>query len=273
MNKINESTSFIKERLQIKPGAIGIILGSGLGAFVEQLENTQTLKYEEIPHFGNTTVVGHAGQLVVGEIKGQQVIAFQGRFHLYEGHHMQTVVLPTRVLSQLGCQAAIITNAAGGINQDFHPGDLVLISDHINMMGQNPLTGENFSELGPRFPDMSEAYSNELRLKAKSVANSIDIPLKEGVYAGWMGPSYETPAEIRLLKVVGADLVGMSTVPEVIAANHAGMSVLGMSCVTNYAAGISSQKLNHDEVKEVANRVMQQFSLLVSEIVIGLTKK
>lgn len=267
MQAIKDCAAFIKQKVEVKEDAIGVILGSGLGAFVEQIENTTVIPYSEIPNFGATTVVGHKGQLVVGTIGDKQVIAFQGRFHLYEGHPMTTVVLPMRVLSQLGCQHVIVTNAAGGINDTYHPGDLVLISDHINMMGQNPLTGENFEELGPRFPDMSEAYDISLREKAKETAKKLDMTIQEGVYAGWMGPSYETPAEIRFLKIVGADLVGMSTVPEVIAANHAGMKVLGMSCVTNYAAGISGEKLDHSEVKDVANKVMAKFSTLVTEII------
>ncbi len=267
MNAINSSAKAIKEKLSWSDEPVGVILGSGLGSFVDELQDQEVIPYTEIPNFSQTTVVGHSGELVKGTINGRTVLAMKGRFHIYEGHPVQSVVLPIRVLAKLGCKKIIITNAAGGINKDFHPADLVLINDHINMMGQNPLIGTNLEEFGPRFPDMSEAYPKKLRELAHKCGEKIGLKLKEGVYAGWLGPSYETPAEIRLLRTLGADLVGMSTVPEVIAANHAGVEVLGISCVTNYAAGISNEKLSHAEVKEVANKVMDRFSSLVSTII------
>ena len=267
MKKIKESAEAIRNKLKWEGEPIGVILGSGLGSFTDKLENQQTLSYKDIPNFSQTTVVGHAGELVAGTIGERTVLAMRGRFHLYEGHPISSVVLPVRVLIELGCKKVIITNAAGGINDNFHPADLVVIKDHINFMGQNPLTGPNLEELGPRFPDMSEAYNIKLRETAKNCAKKMGLNLKEGVYAGWLGPSYETPAEIRMLKTVGADLVGMSTVPETIAAQHAGAEVLGISCVTNYAAGISHEKLSHDDVKEVANKVKDRFGQLVTEII------
>lgn len=267
MKELNESVNFLNSKIDIKPTTTGIILGSGLGDFVARMANRTEIDYQEIPHFGNTTVVGHAGKLVYGDIDGAPVLAMQGRFHLYEGHPLTTVVLPTRVMALLGCKRIIVTNASGGINPSYHPGDLILIKDHINFMGTNPLIGKNYQDLGPRFPDMTEAYDPELREIAKKVGSQMQMELKEGVYAGFMGPSYETPAEINMLRIVEADLVGMSTVPEVIAANHAGVKVLGISCVTNYAAGISPTKLDHSEVKDVANKVMQTFGDLVSNIV------
>lgn len=269
MEKINECAQYIKSKLSWSDEPVGVILGSGLGSFTDNLSDKKSLSYQDIPHFSKTTVVGHAGELVQGKIQDRTVLAMRGRFHLYEGHPVSNVVLPIRVLIQLGCKKIIITNAAGGINDDFHPADLVLISDHINFMGQNPLSGPNLEELGPRFPDMSEAYSPKLRQIAKACAEKLGISVKEGVYAGWLGPSYETPAEIRMLKTIGADLVGMSTVPETIAAQHAGAEVLGISCVTNYAAGISEEKLSHADVKEVADKVKDRFGSLVTEVIKG----
>ncbi|MAZ47310.1 MAG: purine-nucleoside phosphorylase [Halobacteriovoraceae bacterium] len=270
MKEIMESVDYIKNKLSWSDEPVGVILGSGLGSFTDNLSDKVALSYQDIPNFSKTTVVGHAGELVKGSIANQTVLAMRGRFHLYEGHPVTSVVLPIRVLIQLGCKKIIITNAAGGINDKFHPADLVLISDHINFMGQNPLSGPNFEELGPRFPDMSEAYSPKLRNLAKTCGERLNIELKEGVYAGWLGPSYETPAEIRMLKTVGADLVGMSTVPETIAAQHAGAEVLGISCVTNYAAGISHEKLSHADVKDVADKVKDRFGSLVTEIIKGM---
>ena len=232
-----------------------MVLGSGLGAFADTLDNQTVIPYGDIPGWPQSTAVGHAGKLVVGSIEGLPVTALAGRAHLYEGYTAQQVVYGIRVLSKLGVDSVILTNAAGGVNPSYGPGQLVLISDHINLLGQNPLTGPNDDSLGPRFPDMSEAYSKGYREVARQAGREIGLDLQEGVYAALPGPSYETPAEIRYLRAIGADLVGMSTALEAIAANHVGMKVLGISCVTNYAAGVTDQKLDHKEVLEVGERV------------------
>jgi purine-nucleoside phosphorylase len=244
-----------------------VVLGSGLGDFAETLSNVRYVNYADIPHFHKPTIEGHKGRLAIGDIAdGFTIACMQGRFHYYEGHDMSTVVFPTRVLRQLGANFLLVTNAAGGINPDFKPGTLMLIEDHLNLMGDNPLKGANHDFLGVRFPDMSEAYSTELRKIALDVAKNQDIELKQGVYAGLSGPTYETPAEIRMLHTLGADAVGMSTVPEVIAANHMGMQVLGISCITNQAAGLSGQKLSHQEVMETAEHTRQRFVTLLTGI-------
>jgi purine-nucleoside phosphorylase len=244
-----------------------IILGSGLGAFAETLQNQHAIVYRDIPHFQQSSVQGHAGQLVLGEVvPGYAVACMQGRFHYYEGHTMDTVVFPVRVLKQLGLEFLIVTNAAGGVNVHFKPGTLMLIEDHLNLMGDNPLKGANYDILGPRFPDMSEAYNLEMRNLAKQVASEQNIELVSGIYAGLSGPTYETPAEVRMLRGLGADAVGMSTVPEVISANHMGLKVMGVSCITNQAAGLSSQKLSHQEVMETAERTRQRFMDLLGGV-------
>jgi purine-nucleoside phosphorylase len=266
-SNVKETANFIKEKIKNKTPRIGVILGSGLGDFADEVENRIEIPYSEIPHFHATTVVGHAGRVVYGTIAGVEVIVFQGRFHAYEGHSFEDVVLPARVTKLLGATELIVTNAAGGINSDYSPGELVYLSDHINLTSNNPLIGKNDDEQGPRFPDMSEAYSKNLNQILEKAAKEQNIKLFSGVYAGLRGPSYETPAEIRYLRIIGADMVGMSTVPEVIAANHMGLKVCAISCITNLAAGISTEKLNHDEVKEVANMSMQKFkSLLTTSI-------
>jgi purine-nucleoside phosphorylase len=234
---------------------VAVVLGSGLGAFADKLENQTAILYSDIPGWPQSTAVGHAGKLVVGTIDGLPVAALAGRAHLYEGYTAQQVVYGIRTLSTFGIESVILTNAAGGVNPSYGPGQLVLISDHINLLGQNPLTGPNDDSLGPRFPDMSEAYLKGYRKIAREAGSEIGLDLQEGVYAALPGPSYETPAEIRYLRAIGADLVGMSTALEAIAANHAGMKVLGISCVTNYAAGVSDRKLEHKEVLEVGARV------------------
>ncbi|TGV28053.1 purine-nucleoside phosphorylase, partial [Mesorhizobium sp. M00.F.Ca.ET.186.01.1.1] len=223
-----------------------------------------------IPGFTVSTVVGHKGQLVIGKLQGKQVVAMQGRFHFYEGHGLDAVVFPIRVMKLLGVETIIVTNAAGGINEGYDPGDLMLISDHLNMTFRNPLIGPNDDELGARFPDMSEAYSKELRQLARQVASEQGINLREGVYVGLLGPSYETPAEIRMLRQLGGDAVGMSTVPEVIVARHMKVNVLGISCISNMAAGILEQPLSHDEVMETTEKVKAQFLALVNGIVAKL---
>ncbi len=225
----------------------------------EEITNQTIVPYNKIPHFPVTTVEGHKGQLIIGDFEGKRVIAMQGRFHYYEGYSMEEVVYPVRVMGQLGVKNLIITNAAGGINLDFQPGDLMVIKDHINLLGVNPLKGANISQLGERFPDMSEAYNMDLRELASITAKDLTINIRKGVYAAVTGPSYETPAEIRYLRTIGADAVGMSTVPETIAANHMGIKVLGISCITNMAAGVLDAKLNHEEVVETANKVKDKF--------------
>lgn len=246
-----------------------MVLGSGLGRFADALEDPVAIPYKNIPGFAQSKVIGHAGCLVAGLCGGTPVLVMQGRVHLYEGHPISQVVLPVRTMVATGCKIIIVTNSAGGINADFAPGDLVLITDHINLTGQNPLVGDNDDRLGTRFPDMTSAYDPELRAIAYQQANAEGIPLKEGVYCGLLGPSYETPAEIRLLRAGGSDLVGMSTVPEVIAAVHMGARVLGISCVSNKAAGMG-EKLSHDDVKETASRVSSSLIALLSRIVAAL---
>jgi len=243
-----------------------VVLGSGLGAFAETLENRIAIPYGDIPGWPQSTAIGHAGKLVTGTIDGLPVAALAGRAHLYEGYTAQQVVYGIRVLAKFGIDSVILTNAAGGVNPAYGPGQLVLISDHINLLGQNPLTGPNDDSLGPRFPDMSEAYLKSYRRIAREAGAEIDLDLPEGVYAALPGPSYETPAEIRYLRAIGADLVGMSTALEAIAANHAGMRVLGISCVTNYAAGVSDRKLDHREVLEVGERVKDKMVELLRRV-------
>jgi len=242
--------------------SVGVILGSGLGWFADTLEHRTETPYSQIPGWPVSTAIGHAGKLVSGRLGDTNVVVAAGRAHLYEGYTAAQVAYPIRELAWRGVTSLIVTNASGGINMNYKPGDLVLISDHINLMGVNPLTGANDEKLGPRFPDMSEAYSREYRKIAKQVGS-----LQEGVYAALPGPSYETPAEIRYLRTIGADLVGMSTVPEVIAANHLGMKVLGISCVTNMAAGILPQKLTHHEVMDTGERVKDTLASLLRAVI------
>ncbi|MFJ7975227.1 purine-nucleoside phosphorylase [Peribacillus sp. JNUCC 23] len=264
--KIEKAASFIKEKFNATP-EIGLILGSGLGVLADEIENAVKIPYSEIPEFPVSTVEGHAGQLVLGELSGKKVVAMQGRFHYYEGYPMELVTFPVRVMKLLGVEKMIVTNAAGSVNESFVPGDLMLITDHINYTGTNPLIGPNDERFGPRFPDMSEAYSKQLRAKAKEIATSLQLDTKEGVYLGFSGPTYETPAEIRLARVMGGDAVGMSTVPEVIIARHSGIEVLGISCITNMAAGILDQPLSHEEVIETTEKVKSSFLSFVKEIV------
>jgi purine-nucleoside phosphorylase len=244
----------IEARTALRP-AIGVVLGSGLGAFADELAERADIPYGEIPGWPCSTAVGHAGKLIVGRLAGLEIAVMAGRVHLYEGYSPAQVTYGVRVLGSLGVRAMVFTNAAGGINLSLARGGLVLISDHINLQGSNPLVGPNDDALGPRFPDMSDAYSREFRAIARRVASDLSIPVSEGVYAAMLGPSYETPAEIRFLRAIGADLVGMSTVPEAIVANHMGMKVLGISCVTNMAAGILPQKIDHREVLETGAMV------------------
>ena len=246
---------------------IGVILGSGLGDYAEALEDAVKLPYSEIPGFPRSTVAGHAGMWCCGTLHGKRVVMMQGRFHYYEGYGMKDVTLPVRVMQKIGVKTLIVTNAAGGVNLGYHPGELMVIGDMFSMTAQNPLIGPNLDAFGPRFPDMSCAFDKELRALAHECANEQGFALREGVYAQMTGPTYETPAEIRMLRTLGADAVGMSTVPEVIVARHGGMRVLGVSCITNMAAGILDQPLNHAEVTETANRVKGQFRALLDAVV------
>lgn len=248
---------------------VGIILGSGLGSFVEQIQNPKFISYNDIPFFHQTTVEGHEGRLILGNIDGVEIVALQGRIHAYEGHPMTDVVFPVSVLSTLGIEILFLTNAAGGINLSYSPGELILIEDHLNLMGVNPLVGPNINEMGPRFPDMTYTYNPLLREAIQSVTSELKIPpLKSGVYAGMLGPTYETPAEIKMLRSLGADMVGMSTVPEAIMANYLGIKICGISCITNMAAGIKDEALLHKDVKIQALKAMEIFSNIVRASII-----
>jgi len=262
---INEAKNFIQSKTNLQP-VIGLILGSGLGSLADEIENSVKIPYTEIPHFAKSGAIGHANELVIGELNGKIVAAMKGRFHYYEGFTLDEVTFPVRVMKALGIENLIITNACGAVNTNFNPGDLMLITDHINLVANNPLIGPNNDELGTRFPDMSQVYNKELRGIATKVANGLNMNLQEGVYAWWSGPTYETPAEIRMIRTFGADAVGMSTVPEAIVATHGGMKVLGISCLTNMAAGILDQPLSHDEVIEVAAKVRTNFVELIKGI-------
>jgi purine-nucleoside phosphorylase len=266
-DRIEQAAESVRSRIGDAPPDAAIVLGSGLGEFASALRDAVTYAYTDIPHWPASAVVGHAGQLVVGTIRGRRVAALSGRAHFYEGHDLRTVTFPTRVLGRLGITALILTNAAGGINLAFTPGTLMLIEDHINLMGSNPLVGPNDERLGPRFPDMTEVYSRRLRGIAADAARAAGVALARGVYAALHGPSYETPAEIRYLRTIGADAVGMSTVPEAIVARHMGLEVLGVSCITNPAAGVLPHPLVHDEVMAVASRVRAEFCALLEAIV------
>jgi purine-nucleoside phosphorylase len=265
-DRLREAADWIQQRASLRP-QIALVLGSGLGSLAEEVSDAVVLPYREIPCFPVSTAPGHAGKLVVGRLEGKHVAVMAGRAHMYEGYTAQQVVFPTQVMRQLGAETLIITNAAGGVNLAFQTGALMLITDHINLTGRNPLVGPNDPRLGVRFPDMSEPYSIKLRAEAYRAAASAGVDLVEGVYLGLLGPNYETPAEIRLARSMGADAVGMSTVMEVIAANHAGMEVLGISCITNLAAGILPRKLTEEEVLETAMRVRGEFAMLIKGIV------
>lgn len=262
----SQAAKFILSKTKLRP-KIGLVLGSGLGAFADELTSAAKIDYKRIPHFPRSTAVGHAGRLVIGKAEKIPVAAMQGRVHFYEGYSLDEVVFPIRVFARMGIKSVILTNAAGGINRNFNQGALVVVRDHINLQGSNPLIGANDERFGPRFPDMSQAYSRNFREIALDEGGSLGMVIHEGVYAALTGPSYETPAEIRALAAIGADLVGMSTVPEVIVARHMGLEVLGISCVTNMAAGILDQPLNHKEVLETGERVKGQFIALLRKII------
>lgn len=266
ISKINEARDYVKKQIDFTP-EIGLILGSGLGVLGEEVQDKIIIEYSKIPNFPVSTVEGHKSRFVFGTLMGKKVAVMQGRFHYYEGYKMQEVVFPVWVMKALGIKNLIVTNAAGGVNKSFEPGDLMLIKDHINFAGSNPLLGPNIDELGVRFPDMSNAFNAELMDTARKSAKDNGIDVKEGTYMMFTGPNYETPAEIRAARILGADAVGMSTVPEVIAANHSGIKVLGISCITNMAAGILDQPLNHQEVIDTAEKVRNKFVKLVKSIV------
>ena len=260
------AAGFVARRTELRP-RIAMVLGSGLGAFAEQLEEATAIPFAEIPHFPQSTVAGHSGKLVIGKVSGVPVAVMQGRVHAYEGYSSKEVTFPVRVLGRMGVQRLVLTNAAGGVNEGLKQGQLVLIADHINMSGRNPVAGPNDERLGPRFFDMSEAYSRRLRELAHEVARAMDFRLDEGVYLSVLGPSFETPAEIRAFRTLGADLVGMSTVQETIVARHMGMEVLGISCVTNMAAGIQKEPLSHEEVMATGRAVERQLAGLLRLVV------
>ena len=261
--KLEETVTCVKRLTDLRP-AVGVILGSGLGQLVDRMTDTVAIDYRDLPHFPAPTVAGHAGRLVIGRIEGVPVMAMQGRFHYYEGHDMRTIAFPTAFMQRFGARTLIVSNSAGGINRDFTPGDLMLITDHLNLVGTNPLIGLNDERLGPRFPDMTEPYSLRLIALAEAAAAELGTSLRHGVYAGLSGPCYETAAEIRYLERIGADAVGMSTVPEVIVARYLVMEILGISCVTNMATGIAKVKHAHEEVVRIANEASARFCAVVA---------
>ncbi len=277
-----EAADYIRSKCAVLP-KIAIVLGSGLGAFAEELENAVRIPYDEIPHFSRSTVEGHAGQLVIGELDDIPIAVQQGRFHYYEGYSMEQVMFPMRAFGRMGVETVILTNAAGSLDTEMSPGSLMLISDHLNMMGVNPLRGKNDERFGPRFPDMTSVYDKDIQSVVVEVANEIAHErfehgrdesltdfLHRGVYCALSGPTYETPAEIRLYRLLGADAVGMSTVPEAIAVRHQGMKVAGISCITNYGAGMTEEAINHEEVMETGARVAEVFNELLRRVVIKL---
>lgn len=263
-SKAREATTYIEEQ-GVEKVEVGLILGSGLGELADEIENPIVIPYEEIPSFPVSTVEGHAGQLVYGMLGGKHVLALQGRFHYYEGYSMDEVTFPVRVMSMLGTNSIIVTNAAGGVNENFTPGDLMLITDHINSFGTNPLIGPNDDKFGPRFPDLTQAYDLDYQKLVKDVATDLNLSLQEGVYYGTTGPTYETPAEVRMIQTVGGDAVGMSTVPEVIVARHAGINVVGISCISNLAAGMG-EELNHEDVIAVTTKIRSSFKQLIVNV-------
>lgn len=264
--KILDACQFIRKRFEPTP-TFGLILGSGLGEFADKIENKVSLSFEEIPHFSESTVTGHHGELVLGNHNGKVVIAMKGRFHYYEGYSMQEVTFPVRVMNRLGVEAMVITNACGGLNPNFYPGLLMIIEDHINLMGDNPLIGPNLDSFGVRFPDMTAAYDKEFRELALRTASDLSIEVQTGVHSVVSGPNYLSAAELTMVKRMGADTIGMSTIPETIVARHCGMKVLGISCITDMAIPEQLEPLTHDQVMEVANRTKPKFTQLVSAIV------
>jgi purine-nucleoside phosphorylase len=266
---IHGAVEFIRSKIGEAP-RVALVLGSGLGVLAEEIENAAIIPYSEIPGFPISTAPGHVGRLVAGRLAGTRVLVMQGRFHHYEGYPLTRIAFPVRVFKALGVETLILTNAAGAVNESFVPGDFMLISDHINLNGDNPCIGPNNENLGPRFFDMSNTYDRDLRSIAHSIGSSLGINLRDGVYMWFTGPSFETPAEIRAARILGADAVGMSTVPEAIAAAHCGLKVLGISCLTNMAAGITSGRITSEEVLEISEREKPRFSSLVREILVSI---
>lgn len=266
IQKLTETVNFLKSKIKNKP-RIGVILGSGLGHFVQHMQVEAAFSFSEIPHFIPPTVDGHSGNLIFGKIDNVELVVLQGRLHYYEGHSMETVVFPARVMALLGIEIIVVTNSAGGYGDGMKPGDFMILEDHINLMGTNPLMGPNIKELGPRFPDMTEAYDRELIATAERIFRSQQTFFHKGIYIAVTGPTYETPSEIKMFKALGGKAVGMSTVPEVIACNHLGLRVAAISCITNLAAGISNEKLSHEEVTITAKKVEQKFCSFLKEFV------
>ncbi len=263
---IKASVDYIQKQIKDFKPEVGIILGSGLGDFADSLDGIK-IKYSEIPGFESSTVAGHKGRLVFAVVEGKNAVIMQGRFHFYEGYHINKIVFPIKVMKKLGVKTLIITNAAGSVNKEYNAGDLMVISDHLNLMGVNPLIGENDSTLGDRFPDMTEVYKHTLADFAQNKGIELGLTVRKGVYAAMSGPSYETPAEINMLRVMGADAVGMSTVPEALVANYCAMDVLGISCITNSAAGVHPSRLSHAEVVETAEKVKDSFKKLLLSVI------
>lgn len=266
LEKIKIAANYIRNIDNSKIDA-AIILGTGLGSLAGDIENKKTIKYKDIPEFPVSTVAGHAGELIIGDLMGKRVLALNGRFHYYEGYSMEVVTFPMRVIKALGIEKVLVSNAAGGMNPGFHAGDLMIITDHINLMGANPLIGKNYEELGPRFPDMSNAYDKEFVELALEASKKLNIEVQTGVYAAVSGPTYETPAELKMLRTVGGDAIGMSTIPEVITAKHMSMKVLGISCITDMALADNLEPLDHSKVVATANKAMVKFVSLVKEII------
>jgi purine-nucleoside phosphorylase len=266
LDKLKESIEFIREKSKLRP-RVGITLGSGLSGFVSAVDVECTIPYKNIPHFSPSSVEGHPGNLILGHIKGIPIVILQGRIHYYEGHPIESVVFPTRVIAQLGIEKLILTNAAGGLDPEMNAGEFMIIKDHINLTGTNPLIGPNIAELGLRFPDMSEAYDKEMIEQLAGIMKAHNVKHKIGIYCGVTGPTYETAAEVKFLHKIGGSAVGMSTVPETIAAKHMGLRVCGISCISNLATGLTDGVITHDEVKETAARVETQFSTFLKEFV------
>jgi len=265
-DRAEKAARVIRARANLKP-SVAVVLGSGLGAFADELTDATSIAYQDIPGFARATVEGHAGALVIGKASGVALAAMQGRFHSYEGYSLEEVTFPIRVLKLLGTETLVLTNAAGALNVEFVPGSLMVISDHINLLGANPLTGPNDDRFGPRFPDLTSVYAPELQSVVIDEAGGMDLQMRRGVYAALSGPSYETPAEIHMVRTLGADAVGMSTVPEAIVARHMNMSVVGISCITNLAAGVSSRPIDHSQVMAIGEGVREQFTELLRRVI------
>jgi purine-nucleoside phosphorylase len=272
IEKLKTASEYIQSKIGDNTPRIAVVLGSGLGSYIDSIQNKIEIPYSEIPYFHDTSVEGHKGKLIFCIKEDIPIIILQGRLHAYEGYDMHEVVFPIRTLSMLGIETLILTNAAGGIGDHKKTGDLVLIDDHINLTGKNPLIGPNINELGPRFPDMTKAYDQNLKDIFIETANNLEINLKKGIYCSVLGPTYETPAEVRMLKTLGADMVGMSTVPESIAANHIGLNVVGISCITNMAAGLNDKELKHSDIEEMGKKLLNKFADLLNNSLVKIDK-